>query len=85
MIEKRLFHSQQLIVLVPISSTVSLFSSFFFFPSPFFLLFLQPLEKHRRFLADTKPDVYALLAHMVAKPSLDASLMSTGFHVGNFD
>jgi hypothetical protein len=37
------------------------------------------------FLADTKPDVYALLAHMVAKPSLDASLMSTGFHVGNFD
>jgi hypothetical protein len=49
MIEKRLFHSQQHTVLVPISSTVSLFSSFFFFPSPFFYLFLQPLEKRRRF------------------------------------
>jgi hypothetical protein len=48
MIEKRLFHSQQHTVLVPISSTVSLFSSFFFFPSPFFYLFLQPLEKRRR-------------------------------------
>ena len=48
MIEKRLFHSQQLTVLVPISSIVSLFSSFFFFPSPFFILFLQPLVKHRR-------------------------------------
>ena len=49
MIEKRLFHSQQLTVLVPISSIVSLFSSFFFFPSPYFILFLQPLVKHRRF------------------------------------
>jgi hypothetical protein len=48
MIEKRLFRSQQHTVLVPISSTVSLFSSFFFFPSPFFILFLQPLEKRRR-------------------------------------
>ena len=50
MIEKRLFHSQQHTVLVPISSTVSLFSSFFFFPSSFFILFLQPLVKLRRFL-----------------------------------
>jgi hypothetical protein len=47
MIEKRLFHSQQHTVLVPISSTVSLFSSFFFFPFLFFILFLQPLVKHR--------------------------------------
>ena len=50
MIEKTLFHAQQHTVLVPISSTVSLFSSFFFFPSPFFILFLQPLVIHRRII-----------------------------------
>ena len=53
MIEKTLFHSQQHTVLVPISylvsSTVSLFSFFFFRSFSFFIYVIQPLEKNRPF------------------------------------